>query len=146
MGEYTVSLTVRKGFEAMAFYQKALGTESLVQMGTPETGLWHGEMLLDGKTIYISDEAEEFGAKAPLEGQMAPSLITIEVDDADAAFARAEAAGMKPLLPVADQFWGDRCGTLVDPYGYRWCMNQHLEDLTPEEVQKRAEAIFAQQQ
>jgi len=138
----SISLTVSDGFAAMTLYKEAFGAEIVYQLGTPETGLHHGEMNLGSTLVYISGEAPEMHAKALPEGQMSPSLLSIEVDDCDAAFQKAVAAGLKPLAEPEDQFWGARASAVLDPWGYRWGLNQKTEDISHDELTKRAMALF----
>ncbi|MGJ8698077.1 MAG: VOC family protein [Verrucomicrobiaceae bacterium] len=138
----SISLTVRDGFAAMAFYKEAFNAEILYQLGTPETGLHHGEFNIGSTLVFISGEAPEHHAFALPEGQMSPSLLGIEVDDCDTAFQQAVAAGAKILSEPADQFWGYRGSTVVDPWGYRWGISQKIEDVSHEELTKRALALF----
>ena len=141
----SLSLTVRDGFAAIAFYKKAFGAVIVYQLGTPETGLAHGEFMIGETLIYISGEAPEHNANALPEGQMSPSLLSIEVADCDCAFQQAVEAGARVLAEPEDQFWGVRAATVIDAWGYRWGISQKIEDLSHEELTKRATALFGDQ-
>ncbi len=139
----TFSLTVKEASKALAFYTQAFGAEELFRMASPEGGVAHAEFMIGNTQIFISDEYEEYHAFAMPEGATASCLFTIIVDDCDAAHARAVQAGATTLFAPADQFWGTRSTVLRDPFGYRWCLNQKIEDLTPEEIERRARELYA---
>ena len=137
------SLTMKRAGDALDFYTKAFGAKELFRMPTPGGGVAHGEFMIGNTLIYLSDEAEEWHASAMPEGMKASCLFGIATDSCDAAFARAVEAGATPLSAPQDHFWGARSGMVLDPFGYRWSFNQKLEDLTPEEVTARAQAMEA---
>ncbi len=136
------SLTVKDASAAIALYTEAFGAVEVFRMPDPSGGTAHAEFTINGQLIYISDEAPEWSAMALPEGMLAPCLFTIETDDCDGGFARGEKAGLKVLTPPTDNFWGSRSCMFLDPYGYRWCLNQKTEDLTPDEVMARAAKLF----
>ena len=142
MASLSVSLTVKDGFAAMDFYKEAFGAEIVYQLGTPETGLHHGEFKIGETLVYISGEAPEHHALARPDGQLSSSLLSIEVDDADAAFAKAVAAGAKVLSEPEDQFWGQRAAAVADPWGYRWGISHLIEEVSHEELTRRAIELF----
>ncbi len=139
-----LSLTCKSAGEALEFYKKALGATELYRMPTPDGGVAHAEFIIGNTQIYISDEDPAFGAIAMPEGQMASCLFAIRTDDCDAAFKQATDAGAKSLADPEDKFWGERAAVIRDPYGYRWSFGQITEELTPEEVEKRAQEFFSQ--
>lgn len=125
-------LVLANGNEGLAFYQRALGAEVLHAMPGPNGGLMHAAMKIGQGTVFVSD-ANEFSK--PTQA----NTFTY-VDDVDAAFGRATEAGATVLAPVADMFWGDRWCMLADPYGNVWQLATHVEDVSPEEMQKRLAA------
>lgn len=141
-----ISLTVKRAADALDFYVKAFGAVELFRMPTPDGGVAHAEFMLDNTPMCISDESPCWHAAAMPEGVSASCLFSIATDDCDQSFARAVAAGGAPLLAPEDQFWGKRTAMVRDPFGYRWSFRQHLEDVSPEEMKKRAEAFMAANQ
>lgn len=138
----TPQLTVRGVDQAIDFYAKALGAEKVMVMPGPDGKPMHAEIRIGDSLIMLDEENLQQGMKSPLALGGTSSSLLAYVDDADAAFARVVEAGAKPEMPPEDMFWGDRYGTLVDPFGHRWAVATHLEDLTPEQMQQRAELLF----
>jgi PhnB protein len=126
--------------DAIAFYQKALGASEVLRIGGPDGRVGHAELQIGGSRIMLADEHPEIGALSPKTIGGSPVSIHLYLEDVDAAVARAVAAGAKLLRPVADQFYGDRTGGIEDPFGYRWYIATHKEDLTAEEINRRASA------
>ena len=139
----TFSLTVKDTSRALSFYTRAFGAEELFRMPSPDGGVAHAEFMIGNTRIYISDEYEDYHAFAMPAGATASCLFSIQVEDCDAACKRAMGAGATALAEPADQFWGVRSAILRDPFGYRWCLNQRIEELTPEEIERRARELFA---
>ncbi len=137
------SLTVKDTARALAFYTKALGAKELFRMPSPNGGVAHAEFMIGDTRIYISDESEEWHAFAMPEGTMASCLFSINTEDCDAAYNQATAAGAKSLSEPMDQFWGMRSAIIKDPFGYRWSFSQKVEDVSPEELEKRTKELFA---
>lgn len=138
----TLSLTVKNGNEALDFYARALGAEVTFTMPSPDGGLAHGEFCIGNTRIYISDESPQWHAVAMPAGSMASCLFGIATEDCDAAYRRAIEAGATSLSEPADQFYGVRSALVLDPYGYRWSFGQRIEELSDEEIQKRADGMF----
>jgi len=140
MSEPTVnfSLTVKDGNKALDFYAKAFGAKELYSMATPSGGVAHAEFQIGNSKIYLSDESEEWHAFAMPEGAKASCLFSIAVEDCDKAFETAVKAGGEALNEPANMFWGARYGMVRDPFGYRWALTQIVEELTPEEMDRRA--------
>lgn len=136
------SLTVKDAAQALEFYANAFGAKELFRMPAPDGTVAHAEFTIGNTRIYISGEAEEWHAYAMPENTMASCLFSIGTEDCDAAHERATQAGAESLSPPADQFWGARSSIIKDPYGYRWSFNQMTEELSHEEVLKRAEKLF----
>ncbi len=139
----TPYMMVRGGALALDFYAKAFGAEKTMQLDMPDGGVAHAEMRIGNSIVMLSEENEAWGTKGPLTLGGSPMFLMIYVADVDAAFARAIAAGATEVRPVADQFYGDRSGTLKDPFGHQWTLATHIEDVSAEEGQRRMEAEFA---
>jgi len=144
MHTITPHLVVRDANRAIDFYKKAFGAEELLRMPGPDgKTIMHAELKIGDSVIFLNDEFPEMGARAPESLGGSPVTLSLYVEDVDAAFNRAVKAGAKVTMPVADMFWGDRYGKLVDPFGHLWDMATHKEDLTPDEISKRAKSFFA---
>ena len=137
----TFSLTVKDTSRALAFYKDAFGAEELFRMPTPDGGVAHAEFMIGNTRIYISDEYEDYHAFAMPAGTTASCLFSILVENCDTAYQRALAAGAETLSAPADQFWGTRTAVLRDPFGYRWGLNQIIEELSMEEIERRAREL-----
>jgi len=124
--------------EAIAFYKKALGAEESLRLGGPGGRIDHAEIRIGDSCIMLADEHPEIQALSPNTIGGSPDSIHLYVEDVDAVVARAVAAGAKLIRPVADQFYGDRTGGIEDPFGYRWFIATHKEDLTMDEIRQRA--------
>jgi uncharacterized glyoxalase superfamily protein PhnB len=145
-GFNTVSphMVVRGAKKAIDFYKKAFGAEGVVCMPGPDgESVMHGEIKIGNSTVMIHDEFPGPGPKAPDSLNGTSVKMHLYVEDVDALFKRAVAAGATPTMPVADMFWGDRYGMVTDPFGHHWGIATHKEDLTPEEIGQRAEAFFS---
>ena len=140
----TPALSVRGGLQALDFYKRAFGAEEQMRFLAPDgQALMHAEIKIGDSIIMLSDENPQMGCRGPQALGGATVSLYLYVPDVDTAFEQAVAAGAKSLMPVADMFWGDRMGKLVDPFGHEWALAPHKEDLTPEEIKKRGEAVFA---
>jgi PhnB protein len=141
-GMHTVTpvITVKGCAEALEFWKKAFGAEETTRALDPSgKKIWHAAFRLGDSTVFCSDEFPEMGAMART------SNLWLYMDRVDAAFKRATDAGCKVTMPVADMFWGDRFGNVVDPWGNQWGMAQHIKDLTPEEAKKAEQEFIASQ-
>jgi PhnB protein len=123
--------------EAIAFYKKALAAREVMRLDDPSGKIHHAEISIGGSRIMLADEHPEIQALSPKTIGGSPVSIHLYVEDVDAAVERAIAAGAKLIRPVADQFYGDRVGGIEDPFGYRWFIATHKEDLTIEEIRRR---------
>jgi PhnB protein len=143
-GHRTVApyLAIKNAGGALEFYKNAFGAIETYKLVVPDGRVGHAEIRLGDSLIMLSDEFPEFGGKAPKALGGSPVSIHLYVDDVDAFFERALAAGARELKPVADQFYGDRSGQLEDPFGHLWWVATHKEDVPPEEMQKRVRALF----
>jgi len=138
----SISLTVKNGSDALDFYTRAFGAKELYRMPTPDGGVAHAEFMLGNTKIYLSDESEEWHAFAMPEGTMASCLFSIQTDSCDESFSRAKDAGAEVLSEPEDQFWGMRSAIVKDPFGYRWSFGEFLEEVSPEEMEKRAKELY----
>lgn len=142
----TPRLVVRDGAAAIAFYGEAFGAVEIGERFTGPGGeLIHAEVQIGDSVVMISEEAEDGApARSPhsLDGAVSAIMATYW-EDVDAAWERAVGAGAEVLYPLADQFYGDRAGRLRDPFGHQWMMSQRIEQLTAEEMRRRAEGFFA---
>ena len=141
----TPYLIVQGAAAAIDFYKKAFGATELMRMDGPEGKVGHAEVRIGDSAVMLADEFPGMGFRSPLALGGAGVSLLIYVDDVDARFGRAVAAGATVLREVKDQFYGDRSGTLKDPFGHVWTIATHTEDVTPEEMHKRAEAFKKQQ-
>lgn len=139
----TPSLVVRDAAKAIDFYKKALGAQELVRMPSPDGKIMHAELKIGDSIIFIADENPNMGVKSPQTLGGCTGVLNVYVPNVDQVFQQAVAAGSKQSMPVADQFWGDRYGSLIDPFGYVWGIGTHKEDLSPKEMEQRAQEFFA---
>ena len=144
MSRVTPHLVCRDADAAMDFYARAFGAIEVTRLHGPDGKLMHGFMRIGDASLMLVDEMPAWGALGPLALGGSPVTIHLYVEDVDAAFARALAAGAKETMPVADMFWGDRYGQLADPFGHRWSLATHVRDLTPAQVAAAAKACFTE--
>lgn len=135
----TVYLHVRGASDALAFYAKAFGATEKYRL-TMGDKIAHAEFTLGDTTVMVSDENLEWGNKSPTTLGGHTSGLCFYVDDCDAMFARAVAAGGTPIMPPTDMFYGDRSGAILDPFGHKWTIATHIEDVSPAEMQTRMDA------
>jgi len=140
----TPYLCVRGAAAAIDFYTAVFGAIELYRMGDPGGGIGHAEMKLGEGIIMLSDEHPEMGVLSPQSIGGSPVSLLIYVEDVDTVFAQAITAGATQDRPVEDKFYGDRGGSLVDPFGHIWHIATHTEDLSPEEMEKRGAAAGGQ--
>ena len=134
-------LAVANAREAIAWYVETFGAALIGEIYEMDDGrIGHAELQIGDSRLFLADEFPEYGSVGP-DGR-SPVTIHLYVTDADAAFARAVEAGATVAMPLADMFWGDRFGKLVDPFGHHWSIAEHLEDLTPEQMQERMAAAM----
>ncbi len=137
----TPYLIVRDAASAIEFYKKAFGATELMRMADPSGRIGHAEIRIGNSPIMLADEVSEMGYRSPQSLGGSPVSILLYVEDVDAVFSQAIAAGAKVQRPVADQFYGDRIGGVTDPFGHVWYVATHKEDVSPEELRKRAAAV-----
>ena len=136
----TPYLIVNDAAAAIEFYKKAFGATELMRMPKPNGKIGHAEIRIGDSPIMLADEAPEMDARSPRTFGGSPVSIFLYVDDVDTTFARAVDGGAKVQRPLADQFYGDRTGGVEDPFGHVWYIATHVEDVSPEEMKKRAAA------
>lgn len=130
---------------AIEFYKRAFGArEELVMAGPDGKGVMHAELLIGNSKIMMSDECPQQSARSAETTGNSPITFYLYVENADSSFSRAVEAGAGAQMPVQDMFWGDRMGTVKDPFGYSWMIATHSKDLTPEEIEKGAREAFEQ--
>ena len=141
-GYHTVTpyLILTGASDAIAFYKKALGAEEVLRLGDPGGRVHHAEIKIGDSRIMLADEHPEIQALSPKTVGGSPVSIHLYVEDVDTAVEHAVAAGAKLIRPVSDQFYGDRLGGIEDPFGYRWFIATRKEDLTMDEIRRRAAA------
>ena len=141
----TPTFVFKDSRQAIAFYQQAFGAKEHFTMPGPDgKGVMHAEIKIGDSAIMLSDENPQMCSKSAESLGASPIGFFLYVEDVDAAFPKAVAAGATVQMPVQDMFWGDRAGSVKDPFGYSWMLATHKQDLTPEQIAKNAEAFFAQ--
>jgi uncharacterized glyoxalase superfamily protein PhnB len=130
--------------KAIEFYKKAFGAEERYVMPGPDgKGVMHAEVRIGTSIIMMGEESPDCPSKSAETLGESPVSFYVYVDNVDEAFKVSVAAGAEVKMPVEDMFWGDRMGTVLDPFGYSWSFASHTRDLTPEEIQEGAKAFFA---
>ncbi len=137
----TPYLTVKGGAAAIDFYKKAFGATEMFRMPQPDGRVGHAEIKIGDSTIMMSDEFPEMDIVSPTTLGNTTAGLLVYVADADKTFNNAVSLGAKVNKPMADQFYGDRSGTVVDPFGHKWTIATHKEDVAPEEMEKRIAAL-----
>ncbi|MBL0313122.1 MAG: VOC family protein [Holophagaceae bacterium] len=137
----TPYLIVHGAANALDFYKRAFGAVELFRMEAPEGRIGHAEIRIGDSHIMLADEHPEMGAKSPETLGGSPVSLMLYVQDVDQVFAQAVEAGAGVERPLADQFYGDRTGGLKDPFGHVWFVATHIEDVPPEELDRRAKAM-----
>jgi PhnB protein len=140
----TPTLVVRNAAQAIDFYKKVFGAEEIMRMPSPDGKISHAEIKIGDSIIFVSDEFPQHPGKSPQTLGGFTGGIYLYVPDVDDVFAKAVAAGGKAYMPVTDMFWGDRHGNFTDPFGHSWGVSTHKEDLSEEEMGKRAQAFYAE--
>jgi PhnB protein len=138
----TPYLIINGAAEALEFYKKAFGAIETLRMADPSGKVGHAEIKIGDSPIMLADEFPDMGFRSPQALGGTPVSLMLYVEDVDARFKQAMAAGAKELRPVKDQFYGDRSGTLIDPFGHVWTISTHKEDLSMEEIRRRSEEFM----
>ncbi len=131
-------LVMEGAASAIEFYEKILGAKERMRMDAPEGRIGHAELELGDSLIMLADEVPDRDIWGPRSFGGSPVTISVYVEDVDAVFEAALAAGATSVRPLEDQFYGDRNGQFEDPFGHRWSVATHVEDVPPEEMEKRA--------
>jgi len=144
-GYHTVTpyLAVDDAAEAIDYYTKAFGAKERVRMETPDGKVGHAELEIGDSLVMLSDPFPQASTKTPSELGGTSVSVFMYVEDVDAVVKRAVDAGATVTMEVADQFWGDRFGSVKDPFGHLWSIATHVEDVPPEEMAERAKAAMA---
>ena len=142
----TPYLIIRDAARAIEFYQKAFGATELMRFPGPDGTIGHAEIKIGDGVVMLADESPEMGHKSPQTLGGTAITLLFYVPDVDAQFARAVAAGGTVKNPLKDQFYGDRSGTIADPFGHIWTIATHTEDVSPDEMQRRMAAMTASEQ
>ena len=139
-------LIVKNASQALDFYKRALGATERMRLTAPDGKIGHAEIDVGGCCVMLADEHPEMGHVGPQTIGGTPVSLHVYVEDVDQRFSQALAAGGKEKRAVADQFYGDRSGSFEDPYGHQWHLSTHKEDLSADEINKRAEKLFGKKQ
>jgi PhnB protein len=141
----TPGFCVRGAAQAIDFYNRAFGAKERMRLMKPDgKTVAHAELQIGDSLFMIGEEDAAMGARSAQTLGGSPVNFYIYVEDVDAAVKRAVTAGAKSVMPVSDMFWGDRIGAVEDPFGQKWTLATHKEDLTPAEMEKRGQAFYAQ--
>lgn len=140
-GGVTPYLCCKGAAEAIDFYKQAFGAKEKTRLNEPGGKVAHAEIVIGGAVVMLADEYPDYGVLSPKTIGGSPVMMHLYVDDVDAFFQKAVAAGAMAKQPPADQFYGDRSASLEDPFGHRWMIATHKEDVSAEELQRRFAAM-----
>jgi PhnB protein len=145
-GYHTVTpyLIVKGAARAIDYYRKAFGAEEVMRMSYPDGRVGHAELKIGDSHVMLADEHPEMGFRGPQTLGGSPTGLLVYVEDVDRAFDRAITAGATVRRPVEDQFYGDRTGTLTDPFGHVWTLATHKEDVPQKELERRFQKLTAE--
>jgi uncharacterized glyoxalase superfamily protein PhnB len=138
----TPHLVIRGAAQAIEFYTKAFGATEICRHPGPNGLLMHAEIKIGNSIVFLADEFPAMGCQSPQTLGGSPVTLSLYVEDTDATFNQAVAAGATVRMPPMDMFWGDRYGQVIDPFGHIWAMATHKEDVSPEEMARRAQEAF----
>ena len=139
----TPYLVVQGAGDAIGWYQRIFGAQLVFKLDAPDGSVMHSELSVGPARFMLTEERLEHGARSPKTLGGSATTQIVYVPDADSVYDAALAAGATPGMPMGDQFWGDRSGSLTDPFGHQWFISTHKEDPSPEEIQRRVQALFA---
>jgi PhnB protein len=144
-GYHTVTpyLIVQGAAKAIDFYKQAFGATEIMRMPMPDGKIAHAEIKIGDSPVMLADESPQMGYRNPKALGGTPVSLLIYVEDVDTVFERAVSSGGTPVRPVKDQFYGDRTGTLTDPFGHVWSISTHKEDVSSDEMQRRMKEMAA---
>ncbi len=137
----TPYLIVDGAAAAIDFYKKVFGAKEVMRMPGPDGRIGHAELTIGGAHVMLADENPDMNARSPKSVGGSPISLVLYVEEVDKTVDRAVRAGAKVKRPVADQFYGDRTGGIEDPFGHQWYVATHIEDVSPEEMKKRAQEL-----
>ncbi|WKT58481.1 VOC family protein [Candidatus Nitrosotenuis chungbukensis] len=141
-GTVTPTITVHEAAKAIEFYKKAFDAQEIFRFPSPDgKTIMHAEIKIGNSIVMLNDEFPQMNCRSPQSIGGTGSSIFLYVNDADATFNKAISAGAKPLVPLMDAFWGDRFGSIQDPFGHVWSIATHKKDMTPEEIKTAQEAF-----
>jgi PhnB protein len=139
----TPYLIIKGAAEAIEFYKTAFGAQEIVKMPMPDGRIGHAEIKIGDSMLMLAEEMEEMGFRSPASLNGCPVGFVIYVEDVDTEFQRALDAGATITRPLENKFYGDRMGSVRDPFGYEWSLGTHIEDVAPEEMNRRMEEEHA---
>ena len=139
----TPYLIIKGAADAIAYYKKTFGAELIVRFDAPDGNVMHAELAVGPARFMLTEERPEYGARGPLTIGGSASTAVVHVPDVDTVVANAAASGAKITMPLADQFWGDRSASIIDPFGHNWMIATHIEDPSPEEIGRRVQKLFS---
>ncbi len=142
----TPYLIVADALSALKFYAEAFGAVEIMRMPMPDGKIAHAEIRIGDSFVMLADESPQWKIKSPIAYGGTPVSLMIYVEDSDAVVTLAASLGATIIKPMMDQFYGDRSGTIVDPFGHQWTISTHKEDVAPDELARRAAALFANMQ
>jgi len=138
----TAYLVVRGAAEAIDFYKKVFGAEEILRLAAPDGSIGHAELRIAGGVVMLADEVPDMEIKAPPTIGGSSVGLMVYVEDADAVFNAAIDAGSEQFKPICDQFYGDRSGTIDDPFGHRWTIASRIESVTPADIAERFNDLY----
>ncbi len=138
----TPHLVVDDSEAAIAFYTEVFGATELFRLTSPDGAIVHAEIKVGQSLVMIADESPEHGSVSPKTLGGTPVILNLKLNDVDRVAAAAIACGAELLIPISDQFYGERSGRLRDPFGHLWIVSTHIEDVSPEEMQRRADKLY----
>lgn len=139
----TATITVREAEKAIEFYKKVFDAKELYRfLGPDGKTIMHAEIMIGNSVVMLADEMPDMGCRSPQSIGGTSSSIYLYVNDADETFNKAVSSGAKPLMPIMDGFWGDRFGSIEDPFGHIWGIATHKKDMTPDEISKAGQEMF----
>jgi PhnB protein len=141
----TPYLTLNDATGAIEFYKKAFGAKEKMRLMGPGGKIGHAEIVIGDSPVMLADESPMMGTRSPKSMGGSPISIVVYVENVDGTVKQAVSSGAKLERPIEDKFYGDRMGSVIDPYGYMWHIATHIEDVTPEEIDKRMKAMFCEE-
>jgi uncharacterized glyoxalase superfamily protein PhnB len=136
-------LTIRNASEAIGFYKRIFGAEEVIRLDDPSGQVVHAQLQVGPASFMLTEERPQMGALSPLTVGGSSTTVTLYVTDCDKVVEKALAAGAKATMPLMDQFWGDRAGGIIDPFGHSWLVATHKQDLNPQQLREAFQAAMA---